>query len=139
MSQDKPTAGKRVQIEAVLAALNARDFDALADMPFHPDMELQSVVAAVEGGVYYGLHGLREWAKDLDSTFDDFRVQLVEFREVGAEGAVVALQNSGNAKASGIPLLAKTYLVCRWRNGLMWRIRSFMDHAEALEAVGVSE
>ncbi|MEA2347331.1 MAG: hypothetical protein QOG62_1118 [Thermoleophilaceae bacterium] len=130
---------KRAQVEAVLTALDGRDFDALAEMPFHPDMQLRSVVAAVEGGVFFGLQGLREWAENVDATFDDFRVHLVELREVSDDRAFVEVHNSGTASGSSVPVDAPTYLVCTWRNGLMWRIDSYTDRDKALEAVGLSE
>jgi ketosteroid isomerase-like protein len=139
MSQTKPLSDKRALLEAVAAAINARDFDALADMPFHPDMELRSVIAAAEGGVYHGIQGLRDWAHDIDSAFEEFSIRIVEFREVDDERVLAVLHNSGTAKASGVPIEQRTHAVCTWRNGLMWRNDIYSDLHEALDAVGLSE
>jgi hypothetical protein len=58
MSRKAPQ-GKREQAEAILAALDARDFNALGEMPFHPDLEFHSLFAAVEGRIYHGIQGFR--------------------------------------------------------------------------------
>src|SRR5687767_7656259 len=116
MSQENVEQDRRAQIEAIVDALNARDFKALGDMPFHPDFEFRSVFAVAEGGVYYGIQGLREWAKNVDSTFDDFRNEVVEFREVDEERAVVIVGATGVAKASRVPIDTRVGMVWSWRN-----------------------
>ncbi len=130
---------KRAQVEEFVARMDARDFDALAEMPVHPDMQLRSVISKADGGVFYGVQGLREWGEAVDSTFDDFRVELVEYHEVDDEQALVVTGNSGKAKASGVPVHMFSYLACTWRNGLMWRSEAFTERREALEAMGASE
>ena len=134
-----PLPDRRAQVEAVVAAIDARDFAGLAEMPIHPDMQLRSAIATVEGDVFYGIQGLRQWGEAVDSIFDDFRVRLVEYREVDDERALVVTGNSAKAKASGVPVEMHTYLVTRWRNGLMWRGEAYTDRRDALEALGLSE
>ena len=130
---------KRAQAEALTAALNARDFDALADMPFDPAVELRSLIAAAEGGVYYGIQGIRNWAESVDSIFDDFRLELVDFREVDDDRASLGVQLKAKAKTSGLPVDARVGQVWTWRKGLMWRNDIYRDYREALEAVGLGE
>ena len=130
---------RRAQVEAVTTALDTRDFDALADMAIHPDMQLRSAISMAEGDVLYGIQGLRQWGETIDSTFDDFRVRLAEYREVDDEHALVVTHNRGTAKASGVPVEMLTYLVCTWRNGLMWRGQAYTERGAALEALGLAE
>jgi ketosteroid isomerase-like protein len=139
MSRENVPQDRRAQTEAIFLALDARDFDALGDLPFHPDMEFHSVFAAAEGGVYHGIEGLREWARDVDSTFDDFTIELVDFREVDDERAVVVARTAGKAKGSGLPVDVRLGQVWTWRNGLLWRNDVYTDMREALEAVGLRE
>ena len=139
MSRENVPQDRRAQAEAVVAALNARDFDALGDLPFHPDLMFRSVLAVAEGDVYHGIEGLREWARNVDSTFDDFRVELVEFREVDAERAVSVVRTAGRAKASGLPITVRVGQVWTWRNGLIWRNDAYTDVREAFAAVGLRE
>ena len=46
---------------------------------------------------------------------------------------------SGKGKASGVPVDQRIGVAYRFRNGKLWRMRSYLDPAEALEAVGLSE
>jgi ketosteroid isomerase-like protein len=129
--------GKREQAEALLAALNARDFDAFGEMPVHPDMEFHSVFAAAEGEVYHSVQGLREWAQAVDSTFDRFHNELMDFRELDDERALVVVRATGRAKASGVPIDTSLTQIWTWRDGKMWRNQVFTDRREALKAAGL--
>ena len=137
MSEKAQSQDRRAQAEALLAALNARDFGALAELGLHPDLEFRSAFAAAEGRTYKGLQGLREWATTVDSAFDDFRSELIEFREVDDERALVVLRNTGKATASRIPIDVRSGQVWTWREGLMWRNDVYRDVREAYAAVGM--
>jgi ketosteroid isomerase-like protein len=139
MSQETPQ-GKREQAEAVVAALNARDFEALGEMPFHPDMEFRSVLTAVEGGTtYHGIQGLRQWAQDIDSIFERVNSELIDFREVDDERAIVVVRVTGLARTSGAPFDGRRTQIWTWRNGKIWRSEAFTDPREAFKAAGISE
>lgn len=139
MSHETPR-GKREQAEAAVAALNARDFEALGEMPFHPDMEFRSVLTAVEGGTtYHGIQGLRQWAQDMDSIFEHVNNELIDFREVDDERALVVVRVSGRARTSGAPFDERRVQIWTWRNGKMWRNEVFTDPREAFKAAGISE
>src|SRR6478672_3111968 len=121
MSQETFPQDRRAQVEAFVAALDARDFDALAAMPRHPDLEFRSAFAVAEGGVYRGFEGFREWAANVDAVFEDFRSQLVDFRAADDERAVVIVKNTAKARASGVTLDERSGQVWTWRDGLVWR------------------
>lgn len=118
-------------------ALNRRDFDAIADLPFDPEGEFRSAFAVAEGEVYIGVDGLRKWAENVDATWEDFHVELIEFHEVDEHRAVLVFHNTGRAKASGIPLDMRTSQVWTWRDGKVWRNDSFTDPDEAFRVVGL--
>lgn len=139
MSHETPQ-GKREQVEAVFAAVNARDFEALGDMPFHPDMEFRSTLTAIEGGTtYQGIQGLRQWAQDVDSIFEGVNSELIDFREVDDERAIVITRVTGRARTSGVPVDQRRAQIVTWRNGKMWRNEVFSDPREAFKAAGISE
>ena len=139
MSRENLPQDRRAQVDAMFSAANARDFEALGEMPFHPDFEFRSVFAVTEGGVYHGIQGLREWARSVDSAFDDYRVEVGGFQEVDDERAVVVVDIMGKGKASDVPVDARIGHVWTWRNGLAWRVDAYSDVREALEAVGLRE
>jgi ketosteroid isomerase-like protein len=127
-------------MQALVEAVNTRDFEALAEFPFDPEFEFRSALAAVEGEVYTGgVQGLRKWVETIDEALDDFHAEVVEFHEVGEEQALVVFGVVGTAKASGFPLDVRLAQVWTWRNGKLWRNDVYADPREAFEAVGLSE
>ena len=127
---------KREQIEASTEALNAGNFDALAEV-FHPELEHHSVFAAVEGEVYHGIDGQRRRWENVHATWDDFRIAVAEVHDVDDEHVVVVLRLTGKAKASGVPLDTLLGQLWTWREEKVWRIVTHTDRREALEAVGL--
>jgi hypothetical protein len=127
---------RRRQAEAMIEALNARDFEAVAEFPLHPALEFHSRLSKAEGGVYLGLDGIREWARNIDETFEGFQIELTEFEEVDEDRALLILRNIGTARGSGAPLDEPSAAVWTWRGGRMWRNEVFSNRAEALESLG---
>lgn len=80
-----PTEAQR-NFEAVIDALNARDFRTLADL-LDPDVEFRSVIAQAEGETAYGgIQGIRKWAENIDATWEGVRTDPREaFEAVGRE------------------------------------------------------
>jgi ketosteroid isomerase-like protein len=136
MSETAPR-DKRAQIQTSTEALNASNFEALADV-FHPELEHHSVFAAVEGEVYHGIEGQRRRWKNVNATWDDFSIAVAEVHDVDDERAVVVLRLAGKAKVSGIPLDTLLGQVWTWRDGKVWRIVTYTEPRDALEAVGLS-
>jgi ketosteroid isomerase-like protein len=137
MSQEAPQ-GKREEFEVAVRALNSRDFDTLAEL-LHPEVEFHSTLVGVEGEVYVGIDGLRRWARDVDATWKGLQLEVVDYREMGSEEAVVVVDNHGRARTSGVPLEARRGAVLTWRDGKLWRNVAYADPEEALEAVGLRE
>jgi ketosteroid isomerase-like protein len=129
---------RREQFEAVMDALNARDFNSLAEL-LDPEVEFDSVLAAAEGKeAYAGIDGLRKWAEDVDAVWEDWHQEVVDFRDAGGDQAVAVLHTTGRARGSGVPLDTRTGNVL-WRHGKGWRNRSYSDPRAAFEAVGLRE
>ena len=129
---------KRRDVKLAWEAMNARDFDRLAEL-MHPHGEFRSVVGQTEGEVYIGIAGLRKWGENIDATWEDFRSDPVEYHDAGEERAVVVARVTGRAKVSGVPLDVVLTQVLTWRDGKLWRNETFADRADALEAAGLSE
>jgi ketosteroid isomerase-like protein len=124
---------------ALLDALNRRDFDAVAASGHFDNErgEFHSTIATSEGETYWGLEGLRQWARNVDEIWDDFRVELVR-AELAPDGRVaVELRATCTAKASGVPLDLRTGQVWTWEDGKFARNDSYSDPREAFEAAGV--
>jgi hypothetical protein len=93
----------RAQFEAVMDALNARDFDSLAEL-LGPEVEFGSVLAAAEGeGASTGIDGLRKWAEEVDAIWENWHQEVVDFRGVSDNQAVAVIRATERARASGVP------------------------------------
>jgi ketosteroid isomerase-like protein len=123
------------------AAANRRDFELILtlndDDPYEyrpsrdllpPDMEL----------VYRGHDGYRRfWRLWLDA-FENIRWDPEELLDFG-EKALVTTRQSGRGSSSGVAVSEPVFQLFTFRRGLVIRQEDFLDRADALEAVGLSE
>jgi ketosteroid isomerase-like protein len=125
-----------------MEAFNRRDLDAVV-IAFQPDIEYYPYREFVEAGLaeacYHGPSGYRAY---ISSTYEawgnDVRIEPTEL--IVLEDHFVLLADMPmRAQASGISL-AQTYAcVATLKDGRLIRQRDFLNHAEALEAAGLSE
>jgi ketosteroid isomerase-like protein len=129
----------REDFEALQAAMNARDFDTVAEL-VGPHVEIHSVVAAADGaGSYRGIDGLRKWAEDVDAVWEDWHQEVVDYRVVSKNRAVAITRVTGRARTSGVPLDARTGNVLTRSPDGGSQLRAYSDPHEAFEAVGLRE
>ena len=139
MSQENRPQDGRKQLEAMLDALNARDFESLTEL-LDPAVEFRSILGATEGeAAYTGIDGLRKWAEEVDAVWEDWHQEVVDFREVSDSQAVAVIRATGRARGSGVPLDTCTGNVLTWRHGKGWQNEAYSDPTEALQAVGLRE
>jgi ketosteroid isomerase-like protein len=73
-----------------------------------------------------------------DDEFVDLHTEAHQIIDAG-ECVVVSLRASGRGKASGAPFTTHASVVHRFDGGRVVEMRDYADHAEALQAVGLSE
>jgi ketosteroid isomerase-like protein len=105
---------------------------ALAD----PDIELRSWLGAVEGGVYRGHAGVREWFRDVIETFAPLDPGLTGVEEAG--GAAIATGHArGRARSSGLELEWDWVAILRVSEGKVVHFSVYRDRDELRRAEGV--
>jgi ketosteroid isomerase-like protein len=88
-------------------------------------------------GVYCGHGELEVFWDAFWSTFEDVRVELHGFTEVGFE---VVVPNTAHMRGrQGIEVVARSTFVITVENEQITRLRMFQKQAEALEAAGLRE
>jgi ketosteroid isomerase-like protein len=134
----------RENVESVQRAVEAWNADALdaflaeldADVEWHP-----AIQPGLEGkaATYRGHDGAREiWRQDRGEAWERLVNRPQEFRDLGE--SVLALGHIDvTARATGIEFSQEVGEVFDFRAGKIVRIRDFLTHAEALEAVGLPE
>ena len=127
-------------VEKGIEAFNSRDFDMLAALS-DEDMEFVSVMAAVEAGVatFRGPEAWTRYFGAMDESWDGWRVEGHEVFDAGDAHVAATFRIVGTGKRSGAPIEHEIGVAYTLRDGKLWRLRSYANPAEALEAVGLSE
>jgi ketosteroid isomerase-like protein len=117
-------------------AFNRRDFPSLLAL-IDADAEVVPRLAGVEGG-YHGQEGIRRWWQNLLDGWPDFRVEVIEMRDLG-HVTLTKMEVGGHAAGSGIRVRQPSWHVWRWRRKKAVWFGVFQTEAEALEAVTLGE
>src|SRR5215211_5353986 len=102
-----------VLVHRGVKAINERDLDAFLSV-MDDEVEAAPLLAAMEGR-YHGHDGLRRWWASLLGTFPDFRLELLQVREIG-DATVAALGTTGQGVEGHAPFEATTWHVTRFRH-----------------------
>jgi ketosteroid isomerase-like protein len=121
-----------------VAALNRRDTDAML-ATLHPDVVLEPLRAVLDGTVYRGHQGLRQWLDDMTEDWEHQRVELRDLRELESGQVVVDAVLHVRYRVSGVEVTAPGAWLCDFRDGTVSRIRFYRDPESALEAAGSAE
>jgi ketosteroid isomerase-like protein len=117
-------------------AYNHRDIDGLLELT-DGDIEFRSVFVQIDP-VFRGHEGIRAYFESLSQAFDDSQLVPSEFIDAGA--AVVVIERvDWRGKESGVEGVTHNAPVLWLRGGKVFRIETFEDRAEALEAVGLTQ
>jgi ketosteroid isomerase-like protein len=133
VSQENVEVAKRV-----IDGFNRRDADFLAELATADFEWLPALVRGVEGGSYRGPEGIETYLREVRDTWEEIRVLGDEFRDLG-DRVLVLGRTEGRGTGSGVPVDAPIGVVIELRGGKLSRIRSYLDHGEALRAAGLSE
>jgi ketosteroid isomerase-like protein len=123
----------------LVEAFNGRDMGGLAELS-HEGLEFVSVLAVDTGGATY--RGSETWTSyfaAMDETWERWQVEDFRVFDGGQDRVVGVFRIVGTGKHSGAPVEHEIGLAYRIREGKLWRMRSYLDPAEALEAAGLSE
>jgi ketosteroid isomerase-like protein len=123
-------------VEVVRSAWEAwarRDNAAIFPL-YDPDIEINDLF----GHVYRGLDGVREWARDFLSIWDEGGIQVEELIDAG-DNVVAVGRGWAKGKQSRVPVEQRYADVWTLRKGKLWRLRTYPTKADALKAVGLEE
>ena len=124
-------------VRSLLEAAERGDYSATVGLA-HPDLEIRPALTGwLEGTVYRGPDGLRQFLEDTDAAWAEFHVEIQEYRDLGE--TVLALGQTWARGRDDIRVDDPGGWVCDMRQGKLHRLRTFNTWAEALEAVGLSE
>jgi ketosteroid isomerase-like protein len=136
-------SGENVEIvRTMLESIGSdSDLDDLLDEFFDPEIEWHDVPTYPNAGVHFGRDAFRRHAVDYEEAWAEWSIEIEDIRAV--EDRVVArIRYRGVGKQSGAPITGglknpATGAVFDLRAGRILRVRQFVTHVEALEAVGL--
>jgi ketosteroid isomerase-like protein len=118
-----------------VAALNRRDAEGMLET-LHPDVRLEPLRAVLDGTVYRGHAGLREWLDDMQEDWEYQRVELREVRALESGQALVDAVLHVRYRTSGVEVTAPGAWLCDFRDEAVSRIRFYRDTESAVAAAG---
>jgi ketosteroid isomerase-like protein len=123
-------------VRAAYEAWNAGDMDALREL-YDPDVVGRAVEDWPEPGPFVGREAVMRWIEQLRETWDaDALEPIGDFIEFGDRVAVRQIwRGAGHGPEANLELTN----VITVRKGRIFYFDFYWDHAEALEAVGLSE
>jgi ketosteroid isomerase-like protein len=121
-------------------AFNRRDMRGLAELS-HEDLEFVSVLTAVDAGgaTYRGSETWTSYFAAMNETWEEWQVEDFQVFDGREDGVAAVFRIVGKGKHSGAPVEHEIGLAYRIRDGQVWRMRSYLDPGQALEAVGLRE
>jgi ketosteroid isomerase-like protein len=134
MSEEKLGAIVRLGIDAV----NSKDVDSVR-ATMDPEGELISRFAAIDGKIYRGHAGISDYLADVETVWEDFRIEIEMFIPAGEEKLAVVARMTGTARGSGVPVDQETFGAYEFRHGKVFRAQWFANRCEALKAVGLED
>jgi ketosteroid isomerase-like protein len=124
-------------VQQATAAFSRGDVDAFTELTT-PNVEWKVGLAAVEGELFRGPEGVRAYFDRLSGAWSEFEFLAEEFRDLG-DAIVVLGRLRGIGRGGRVPVESPVGAVWELRRGKIWRLRAYLNHAQALEAVGLDE
>ena len=114
------------------------DLDAVLVDFLHPEIEAHDPPEVPDAAIYCGRDAVRRDWEQTAELFEGFAIDVEETFDRDDE-VVVFLRFRGRARGSDAELEAPMAHVWTFRDGKATRLRQFLERADALEAVGLSE
>jgi ketosteroid isomerase-like protein len=119
-------------------AANRNDAEAMAAL-CDPEVEFVSFLSAVEYATYRGKDGWQTYFRRMSETWEEWQFEDLEVYPADNEHLASVFRVIGTGKGSGARTALRVGVAYTFRDGRIWRMRSYLDPREALEAVGLSE
>ena len=119
-------------------AFNRRDLDALLDTVVPDFAFLPAMADTIDGNRFQGREGMEAYFVDVDSAWEELRLIYDEYRDLG-DRVLTLGRIEGRGRGSGAVVETPQGAVGEFRDGKLSSARSYLDHAEALQAVGLEE
>src|SRR3954454_18993930 len=103
-----------------------------------PGFEMHLIGVSGESVRYAGASGIREWFRDVAQTWEWFRFEATDLRDLGDRVLVLA-DVRARGRGSGVEVHDQWGWIVEVREGRAASLRGFHDQRQAVEAEGLSK
>jgi ketosteroid isomerase-like protein len=122
-------------IRTTIEAYNRRDVPAVLER-LDPDVELLPIRAVLDGMVYRGHDGFKQFMDDMSEEWEEFHPEPEEFRKLGGDHVMVLGRFCGRTRTSGVEVDSPGIWMCELRDGMIRRVQFYTDAAAAQGGFG---
>jgi ketosteroid isomerase-like protein len=101
-----------------------------------PAFEMHLTGVSGEPVHYAGVGGIREFFRDVAESWETFRFEAIDIRDLG-DRVLVLGEVRGRGRVSGVEVADRWGWIIDLRDGRAASLRGFLDECEALEAAGL--
>ena len=124
-------------VKRVIDAFNRRDVDGILAC-VNPDLEWFPAMPVTFGGdAVRGRTGIEDYIREVSDTWEEYRVQGQDFRDIGEDRVLVLSRVEGRGAGSGGLVDTAMGQIFDFRDRKISRVSTYLDHGQALEAVGL--
>jgi ketosteroid isomerase-like protein len=120
-------------VRAFADAITDRDVEAAVAL-CHPEIEFFSLMAQLEARPYHGPEGIRRYFKDIDATWEEWRVEVEQLVPAPDGRVVIVMSTHMRGRGSGLPFAERLANLWEFKDEKLWRATLYRDPAEALRA-----
>lgn len=103
-----------------------------------PDLVAERLSFGEPDAVYRGHDGLRDWFRDVQDVYDDFRLEPETYFDDGETTLVLSVQRA-RGRHSGVPVGMPIAQIFRWRDQEIVHITTYGRREDALNGLGIPE
>jgi ketosteroid isomerase-like protein len=123
-------------VRRALDAFSSGDAGAFASLTTD-DVEWKTGLGAIEGGeIFHGHEGVERYFARLSGAWEEFHFLAHEFH-VRDDLVLVLGRLEGRGRGGGVPVDSPVGAVWDLREGKIWRLRAYLDHADARRVAGL--
>ncbi|HWW90798.1 MAG TPA: nuclear transport factor 2 family protein [Solirubrobacteraceae bacterium] len=123
----------------VIDAFNRRDLDAILECVTRDVEWLPAMPVTFGGAPLRGREGIESYIREVSDTWDEYHVVGQDLRDLGVDQVLVLSRIEGRGAGSGGLVDAAMGQIFEFRDSKIARVRTYLDHGEALRAAGLAE
>ena len=120
-------------VKRAMAAFDRRDVDAIYEC-VAPDLAwFPAMPVTFAGGAFRGREGIESYVREVSDAWEEYRVVAEDVRDLGDRVLVLSRVEAlgAGSRARVDSAMGQVYDL---RDGRIWRIRTYLDHGEAVKA-----